>query len=131
MKNILFLLSIIMLTFGTACNAQKSNAAAVKKMATNEFQQKVAESTQIIDVRSAGEYADGHLANSVNINVNDADFKEKIAKLDKSKQVCVYCQRGMRSAKAAGMMAELGFKEVYDLEGGIESWTGAGMKVEK
>jgi len=131
MKNILFILSFVLLTIGTACNAEKSSSESVKKMAATDFQQKVAESTQIIDVRTPGEYADGHLANSLNINIADADFKEKIAKLDKSKQVCVYCQRGMRSAKAAGIMSEMGFKEVYDLEGGIEGWTGAGLKVEK
>lgn len=130
MKNIFFFFTIILLTFGTACNAQKESQN-IKKMSATDFQQKVAESTQIIDVRSSGEYGDGHLANSLNINVNDADFKEKIAKLDKNKQVCVYCQKGMRSAKAAGMMAEMGFKEIYDLTGGIESWTTAGLKVEK
>jgi rhodanese-related sulfurtransferase len=131
MKNILFIFSFILLTFGTACNAQKGSSENVKKMAATEFQQKVAESTQILDVRTPGEYADGHLANALNINIADADFKDKVAKLDKNKQVCVYCQRGMRSAKAAGLMSELGFKEIYDLEGGIEGWTGAGLKVEK
>src|SRR4051812_31188353 len=55
----------------------------------------------LLDVRTPEEYSAGKLANSVNIDFNDEDFKEQIAKLDKSKTCYVYCRSGNRSHKAA------------------------------
>jgi thioredoxin len=63
--------------------------------------------------------------NATNINWYDADFATKVGKLDKSKPVFVYCKAGSRSAQAAGKLSELGFKEIYSLEGGIMKWNAA------
>lgn len=82
---------------------------------------------QVLDVRTPGEYANGHLHNAQNIDVRDASFTQQLAKLDPSKPVLVYCLAGSRSAKAAGIMASSGFKQVYDMQGGFAKWT-AGNK---
>lgn len=83
----------------------------------------------LIDVRTPGEFEQGHLENSVNINIASKSFKEEVEKLDKSQPVYVYCAVGGRSAKAAKMLKEMGFEEVYDLEGGIQNWEKSGMKI--
>ncbi|MGA9269101.1 MAG: rhodanese-like domain-containing protein [Lutimonas sp.] len=85
----------------------------------------------LIDVRTPREFEQGHLENSVNINIADKSFKEEVEKLDRSQPVYVYCKVGGRSAKAAGILKEMGFEEVYDLEGGIRNWERSGMKVVK
>lgn len=88
------------------------------------------ETLQLIDVRTPGEYSSGHLSNSKNINFYDSDFKEQIAKLDKSKTVYVYCRSGGRSGNAARMMADMGFVKVVNMSGGVMGWSSKGLPLE-
>lgn len=145
MKKLLFnfLLGITFLTTTVSCqNATKSapqtttqNTAAPKESATvvdlstADFQKKLAaDNTAIVlDVRTPQEYANGHLVNATIINFFDADFKEKVNKLDKSKPVFVYCAVGGRSANASKILQESGFKTVYNLLGGFNGWAAAGL----
>jgi thioredoxin len=76
----------------------------------------------ILDVRTEQEFSDGHLDKALNINWNGADFKNQIEKFDKLKPVFVYCLSGGRSAAAANAMRSIGFKEVYEMEGGMMKW---------
>jgi phage shock protein E len=71
----------------------------------------------IIDVRTPGEYASGHLADAVLIDIQAPDFEQRIAELDRDGAYVVYCRTGNRSAQAAARMDELGFTEVYDAGG--------------
>lgn len=77
---------------------------------------------QIVDVRTPQEYQSGFIADAKNINVYDANFNTQIAKLDKTKPVFVYCKAGGRSADAAKKFVELGFTQVFDLQGGMMGW---------
>lgn len=77
---------------------------------------------QMLDVRTPDEFGKGHIEGADNINWNDKSFAEKVAKLDKDKPLFVYCLAGGRSAAAVKKLNELGFKEIFDLEGGILSW---------
>ncbi len=76
----------------------------------------------IIDVRTEAEFSEEHLPGALHMNVNQPDFKEKIQLLSKDKPVLVYCRSGGRSMKAAELMEELGFKAIYNLEGGMIAW---------
>lgn len=81
----------------------------------------------IVDVRTAEEFAKGHLLNAQNIDWNSSDFNTQITQLDKSKPVFVYCLSGGRSSSAVKQMYSLGFKQVYELNGGIMKWRGANL----
>ena len=83
-----------------------------------------------IDVRTPREYAEGHLLGSVNIDYNTADFKEQVNKLYKDESYLLYCRSGSRSATAAQVMIELGFKDVFNMIGGIRAWEAAGLPIE-
>jgi rhodanese-related sulfurtransferase len=85
----------------------------------------------LIDVRTPDEYNEGHLNNAVLINFFDDDFKAQIDQLDKSKPVFVYCKAGNRSGKAANALLQAGFKQVFDLDGGITAWADANKKIVK
>lgn len=87
------------------------------------------DAVQLIDVRSADEYSEGHIESAHNINYSASDFKEKIRHLDKEKPICVYCKKGGRSAKAAQVLKEQGFKKVYDLNGGVTNWKAEGLSL--
>jgi len=78
---------------------------------------------QIIDVRTPAEWEGGVIDKAIKINIKDADFKSKIALLDKEAPVLVYCKSGGRSAKASAIMEELGFKTVYNLLGGYDGYS--------
>ncbi len=81
----------------------------------------------IIDVRTPEEVASGYIANAINIDFHSPAFYEKISKLDKNKTYLIYCQSGNRSGKALDIMAELNFREVYNILGGILAWKAEGL----
>lgn len=81
----------------------------------------------IIDVRTPDEFSKGHLLKAKNVDWNGNDFDTQMATFDKSKPIFVYCLSGGRSASAANKMRKEGFKEVYELDGGIMKWRGANM----
>jgi rhodanese-related sulfurtransferase len=84
----------------------------------------------IIDVRTPEEFTDGHLGDALNLNFNSDTFSEDLQKLDKDKTYLIYCRSGKRSAKAAAIMHELGFKQFYDM-GGIIDWIAKGFPTVK
>ena len=81
-----------------------------------------AENVQLIDVRTPEEYAEGHIENAKLINFMADDFSTAILKANKDQPVYIYCRSGTRSGKAAKRMKELGFKSIYDLDGGFKAW---------
>ncbi|HYD21122.1 MAG TPA: thioredoxin domain-containing protein [Flavipsychrobacter sp.] len=84
----------------------------------------------LLDVRTAEEFAEGYIKGAVNIDWNAPSFTTEVAKLDKNKPVFVYCRRGGRSSAAVQALKDMGFKEVYDLDGGITRWQKDGMPLE-
>ncbi len=78
---------------------------------------------QLVDVRTPEEFLAGHIDKAKNINFNDPNFKQTIAtSLNKNKPVAIYCRSGRRSAAALIILKEMGFKDIYDLEGGFLNW---------
>ena len=78
---------------------------------------------QLIDVRTSNEFNRGHIKNAMSINFYDGHFYEQMSKLDKNKEIYIYCRSGNRSGKAASKLKEQGFTKIYDLQGGIINWT--------
>lgn len=99
----------------------------------NEFNAHLNATTQIqlVDVRTPEEYAEGYIEGAVNINFNAADFDVQIQSQTQSMAVYVYCRSGGRSAAAAKQMSEMGFTQVYDLEGGFLNWQENNLQVIK
>ncbi len=79
----------------------------------------------ILDVRTPKEFNSGHIENAANIDYKSKDFKEKVDKLDKNKTYALYCGSGRRAAASSDIMAELGFKHIYQF-GGVKQWQEAG-----
>lgn len=81
----------------------------------------------IIDIRTAEEYASEHIENTTNLDFYSETFREELDKLDKNKTYLIYCRTGRRTAIARGIMEELGFREVYNMLGGITQWEAKGL----
>ncbi len=118
MKNFI-IYSLLLFSF-VACNS----SSRTQKLKVEEFSSKFIEASNpiLLDVRTPEEFNESHLEGAINIDVNEDNFDAEIAKMDKSKQIFVYCKRGSRSAKAFLKIKEAGFNPVYELRGGIESW---------
>jgi rhodanese-related sulfurtransferase len=78
--------------------------------------------TQVLDVRSKGDFKSGALPKAVNISIGDDAFETKVAALDKTKPVLVYCAGGFRSRKAVAKLKELGFANIRLIHRGDMSW---------
>ena len=123
------LLLILIISFSSCAQTTKSESSSVENkeaglvslISSKDLNEKLGD-IQLIDVRTPEEYAQGHLKNAVNINFNDPTFANDMDKLDKSKELYIYCRSGNRSGKASKQLGNMGFTKVYDLEGGINDW---------
>ena len=109
----------------------QNNASNELTISTKAFNAGVTQpGAQILDVRTAGEYRSGHIANALQANwLDPKEFKNRTQHLDKSKMIYIYCQSGGRSASAQAALMEAGFK-VVNLEGGMSNWRMQQMPVE-
>ncbi len=86
---------------------------------------------QLVDVRTPDEYNAGHIKGAININFFDADFVAQMSKLNKDKEIYVYCKSGNRSGKSATKLEDAGFTKIYDLQGGFKNWSRSNLEVIK
>ena len=113
------------LGLNTACGQSNYENADVDGFATLVADTNVV----ILDVRTAAEYAEGHIERAVLIDQGQSDFIEQAkAALPKDKKIAVYCRSGRRSASAAGRLADIGYQCV-NLKGGIIAWKEANKPV--
>lgn len=85
----------------------------------------------VLDVRTPEEFAQGHLKNATLLNFYDADFKTKLEDMNRHQPTILYCRSGNRSGQALEIMRALGFKNVYEVRGGILAWQASGFPVVK
>ncbi|MDC1430784.1 rhodanese-like domain-containing protein [Bacteroidia bacterium] len=118
----LFILFVTITAFA-ACNAQSDE---VRNLSQQDLTAKLQEkNTVLIDVRTSIEVAGGYIPEAEYfIDINGANFEQKIAELDTTKTYIMYCRSGGRSGKAYSYMVKNGFSKVYNLEGGILDYTG-------
>ena len=83
----------------------------------------------LVDVRTEDEYNSGYIENSLNIDYFSNEFSVNADKLDKNTPIILYCRSGNRSSMSANKISKLGFKEIYNLEGGILEWIEEGNAI--
>ena len=105
-----------------------SSSSSAIDLSVTEFSSKVAEAGVItLDVRTPGEYAEGHLEGARLIDFQSGNFENEISTLDKNATYAVYCRSGNRSSQAVKVMHDAGFHNVYNLNGGVIDWANAGL----
>jgi rhodanese-related sulfurtransferase len=115
----------ILLIFGFSFAYQDLNAKQFYEMMQKE------KNVIILDVRTAQEYQEGHISNAINIPVQI--LGQQLDKLNnfKDKKILVYCRSGHRSAIASQILDRAGFKNVYNLKGGLFEWKASGLPLVK
>ncbi len=99
----------------------------MKELKQEDWREQLAkdDSAVILDVRTEEEVEDGYIPKAKNIDIyKGQEFIDEIDKLDKDKNYYVYCRSGKRSAQACTIMDQKGFRNTYNLIGGISEWNG-------
>lgn len=79
----------------------------------------------VLDVRTENEWNRGIIPGAINMDIyKGQEFIDAVDKLDKDKNYYVYCAAGARSGQACAVMGQLGFKNTYNLTGGMSQWSG-------
>ena len=126
-KALACLLATCFLFSFTACTGQKNVV-----LAAEDFEKAIGkDSVQVLDVRTPGEYFSGHIKGALQADWNDRkEFERRVAFVDKTKPVYVYCLAGGRSAAAAAKLRSMGYENVLELKGGINAWRAASKPLE-
>ena len=122
MKQLHNFINLLSITFTLiSCNSKSQTNLNIS---TDEFEKGISkQNSQLLDVRTADEYQDGHLKNAFLADWNKQEqFKERVQALDKTKPIYVYCLSGGRSGAASAWLKQNGYTSVYNLEGGINAW---------
>jgi rhodanese-related sulfurtransferase len=144
MKSTLFSALLLFLSF-TACQSPSSSesnqaatapsstttaAGSVVTLTVQEFATQSSKGT-ILDVRTAGEVAQGKIEGALVIDYYSSNFLDQVSQLPKDKEVYLYCAVGARSEEAARLLVQQGYTKVFHLQGGIQGWSQEGMAVVK
>ncbi|MFA9274225.1 MAG: rhodanese-like domain-containing protein [Candidatus Aquirickettsiella gammari] len=126
----LFLLSIAIISGGALLlpSLQRRGARVSQLQATQYMNQG---KTLVLDVRSAEEYATGHLPNSKNIPLKELASRIKEIEKSKSHVVVTVCASGVRSSSAIAVLNKAGFEQVFSLDGGVVAWQSQGLPTVK
>lgn len=124
---------LLAVSLSTCGDAQKKDAAAgateavtkapYQDLRVEEFAEKIGqENTILIDVRTPGEIARGKIDGALEMDYRGPEFARQLEELDPSKTYLIYCAVGGRSGQTCELLAESGFDQVYNLEGGYNAW---------
>ena len=132
MKTSLFVFAIAALATSAFAETPNSPAVAVKDVQPDDVEKLLKERKDVVvlDVRTADEFAAGHIAGAKNVDFFDKDFEKNIGAFA-GKPVVVHCASGRRSAQAVELLKTKTFPEIFHLTGGFKAWTAAGKPVAK
>lgn len=142
MKNrlllVLFVLIFTLSTALTGCGSQSTSGSADQTENTEAQQQSSGRDYQditpetlkqmisnendlvIVDVREKEEFAEGHIAGAQLVPLSE--FQSRVNELPKDKKVVLVCLSGSRSSQAAAYLVQLGYNQVFNLDGGMSVW---------
>ena len=124
----IIILLVLMVMYSYSASAQP----VVENVSSREMKKAIESEAGVVvlDVRQPTEVVVGKIPGAENIDIRQDEFWLKFKELNREKKYYVYCDNGGRSTSAARVMKQMGFKNVYNLLGGIEAWKSEGYNVE-
>jgi len=128
MKVFIYFFLLVLIAVGLAyfykSSQNKVLHPAIKLINPSELKLAIAsnDTIQLVDVRKPMEVKNGFITPSVNIDYFRSDFDQQFKDFNKDEPLYLYCRSGNRSGKAAEILANQGFKQVFDLDGGFKAW---------
>ena len=121
-ENLALVIAFVIVGWMVYVKVVRPKMLGIKKMTAGAYPD-FDQAHTLVDVRSTGEWNNGHPASAKHIPLNE--FEQKMNKIPEDKPVVLICASGMRSAMAATMLAKAGHKDVYNFAGGFGSWCAA------
>ncbi len=134
MKPLNSLIPLFLLILFSGCSSSSDTAHTIMTQQQLLANSAAGKPQFILDVRTAEEFAEGHIPQATNIALDEVAAKlADITKLskDQSVPVVVYCRSGRRAGLALDILQSNGFTNIYHLEGDMNGWEKAGKPVEK
>ena len=117
-----FIVCFLMVLMGLSCKNEEPKGITVVDKAFLK-REVIGKNVQLIDVRTPEEFNSGHIDDAINLNIIDSDsFLKQMESLKKDEPVYLYCKMGGRSNRAAQLLKENGFTDIYDYSGGYNDW---------
>lgn len=112
---------------------EESSVALIEDISVSRAHELIMNETNLIilDIRTPGEFAAGHLAGATNIDYYDSNFANALGTLDTKQAILVYCRAGTRSRNSLSSIENAGFMSIWHIEAGYSAWEAAGLPVEK
>lgn len=107
---------------GGSISSDAAGFTSVNAEAFKEYM--LGDDVQLLDVRTLGEYNQGHIPGAILADVTQGNFERHLAGLDKNKPVLVYCRSGNRSVTASKILQKEGFTQIVNLKRGMQEWDG-------
>lgn len=133
MKFLITTIAIILTSFCFAQNTiqkvlEQLNKKSIPYINVNDLQSK--QNYVLLDAREIKEFNVSHIEKSINVGFDKFDSKKVTTILkDKNITIVVYCSIGVRSEKIGEKLLKLGYRNVFNLYGGIFEWKNNGGKV--
>lgn len=121
MRKPVIILIVIMSLVLAACG-NKDSGTTFQTISMDQAKEMIDQSSSLIvlDVRTPEEYAEGHIPNALLYPVQE--LEGRLGELDKNQTYIVVCRSGNRSQTASELLAEHGFKHIYNTSGGMNEW---------
>jgi phage shock protein E len=117
------ILAIALVACAFAFPAAAAGPASIEPKALGERIAWADQALFVLDVRTPGEYAAGHLPGAVNIPHDQLAARLGELSGARERDIVVYCRTGRRSAEALGVLDKAGFKRIFHLKGDYARWT--------
>lgn len=124
---------ILALSVLVAACSSDTTTQSIELVSPAEASQVIADSPAglvVLDIRTPEEFTQARLADAMLVDFYEDDFAAQLDTLDKDVPYVMYCNSGNRSSEAVKTMEDLGFVEVYEIDGGIVNWYDQGYPIE-
>jgi rhodanese-related sulfurtransferase len=130
MRRLLLLLAVGVVGLLSVGTLTACSSSATHTVTPEQAKSMISQGAGVLDVRTAEEFAQGHLTGAINIDVEGPDFGSRVGTLDKSATWVVYCHSGNRAGIAIDQMSKMGFTDLSNA-GGFDALAGAGIAWEQ
>jgi rhodanese-related sulfurtransferase len=124
-------LVLVLAVLVSACSSG-SDTATIELVSPEQAAQVIEDAPSglvVLDIRTPEEFNEARLSGAINVDYYETNFADQLDTLDKNDPYVMYCRSGNRSSDAVKTMKDLGFTEVYEIDGGIVNWYESGYPV--
>ena len=122
-KKVFLTIAVLMLIIAAALSGCSSEGSSIRITPEEAMYMMSNQDVIILDVRSLDEFNTGYIPGAVSLPVNEIRYAAIFMIPDVEQTILIYCRSGVRSAEAADILIDMGYRNVFDF-GGILDWTG-------